>query len=567
MHPDVDELRSKLKEILYDCAVEIRATKAALYLLDSPTKKYELVTEFGFRSAVRQSAGEHDPMVDRCARGRSPFYVNNPGMEPRLSQLLFEASTERLMGVPLFSRGTLVGFIDMRDKAQKQQFDQLDVSKAQNIADRILALFSTKNIWNQRFITMSDANMISLPSAPQPVAPAPQPAIAAVPPASQRPAPAQRPAAPQPFAPPRESNAAKIVAAARSVMPRIMNASPEAIGPAEIAAIIETLRTVLLLPGAVATAFSSTGPSGGLQEVASRGTMTQDALSALQLKMQTWLSKRGEAVSNLRTTLHTPLGLTMQPITPVQLQKVFTAPVAAGNIRGLYLTVAFTEAPERNTHEMLAALLNQMQTAIESSMMRATMQSMRTRIAERLVEPEYSSYPELRRHAANVLEVTAAFSDFLGLTPAEAELVKLTAIVHDCGMRLLDYERLYRKASLSHDELDLLKEHVVVGAAMAEPVLGAEVARAVLCHHERVDGAGYPNALKGEQIPLASRVLQICDVYVAITDPATYQTPESADDALAAIRRGAGGQFDEQLALRFDEMMRGRAQSTKLAGR
>jgi HD domain/GAF domain len=563
LHPDVEELRSKLKEILYDCAVEIRATKAALYLLDTATKKYELVTEFGFRSAVRQSAGENDPMVDRCARGRSPFYVNTAGAEPRLSQLLFEASTERLMGVPIFSRGTLVGFIDMRDKAQKQQFDQLDVSKAQNIADRILGLFATKNIWNQRFITMSDE--ISIPQqpaaspAPPPAAQPAPPVIAAVPPPSRT--------APSQALPQRESNASKIVAAAHALIPRLMSSTAEVIGPAEIAAIVDTLRSVLLLPAAIAAAFSATGTSGGVQEVASRGTLTQDALSALQLKFQTWLSKRGESGANLRTTLRTPLGLTMQPITPVQLQKIFTAPVVAGNIRGLYLTVAFSEPPERNTHEMLAAALNQLQTAIESSMMRTALQTVRTRIAERLVQPEFTSYPELRRHAFNVLEVTTAFADFLGLTPAESELAKLTAIVHDCGMRVLDYERLYRKASLSHEELALLKEHVVVGAAMVEPLLGPEVARAVLGHHERVDGAGYPGELKGEEIPLASRVLQICDVYVAITDPATYQTPESVDDALSAIRRGAGTQFDEHLALRFDEMMRGRAQSTKLAGR
>ena len=540
----MDELRPRLKEILYDCAVEIRATKAALYLLDGPSKKYELVSEFGFRSGVRQTAGSNDPMVDRCARGRSPFYVNNPATEPRLSELLFEASTERLMGVPLFSRGLLVGFIDMRDKAQKQAFDQLDVGKAQTIADRILALFATKNLWNQRSITLSDT--------PLNVAPAPSAAIAvtkSTPPGS---------AAPH----------SKIVADARAATARLAAPLPaDVIGAPEMAAVADTLRSILLLPGAIAVAFSATGESGSAQEVASRGTMTQDALTALQLKMQTWLNKRGDSVGTLRTTLHNPLGLTMQPITAPQLDKVFTAAVTAGNFRGLYLTVAFTGNPERVTHELLAALLNQLQTAIEFSTARARLQTIRTRIAERLVEPEYANFPELRRHAVNVVELAEEFARFLALPEADIETIRLTAIVHDCGMRLLDYEKLYRKRDLSHDELALLREHVVVGAAMVEPLLGPEVARAVLCHHERVDGAGYPNELRGETIPLESRVLQICDVYMAITDPATYQTPEPPEDALAAIRRGAGAQFDSELAMRFDQMMRGRLQSTKLANR
>jgi HD-GYP domain-containing protein (c-di-GMP phosphodiesterase class II) len=189
------------------------------------------------------------------------------------------------------------------------------------------------------------------------------------------------------------------------------------------------------------------------------------------------------------------------------------------------------------------------------------------RIAERLLEPDFMSYPELRRHADAVVDLAEEFARYLALPDADIETIKLTAMVHDCGMRLLDYERLYRKADLSHDELALLREHVVVGAAMVEPLLGPEVARAVLCHHERVDGAGYPNELKGENIPLESRVLQICDVYMAITDPATYQTPEPPEGALAAIRRGAGAQFDSELSMRFDQMMRSRVQSTKLANR
>ena len=100
MHAEVEELRPKLKEILYDCAVDIKATKAALYLFDG-TSKFELVTEYGFRGGTRRSADMNDPMVDRCGRGRTPFYVNGVAAEPRFSELLFESSTDRLLAAPL----------------------------------------------------------------------------------------------------------------------------------------------------------------------------------------------------------------------------------------------------------------------------------------------------------------------------------------------------------------------------------------------------------------------------------------------------------------------------------
>ena len=61
--------------------------------------------------------------------------------------------------------------------------------------------------------------------------------------------------------------------------------------------------------------------------------------------------------------------------------------------------------------------------------------------------------------------------------------------------------------------MGILQEHVQVSAALVEPLLGNEIARAVLCHHERWDGRGYPNGLSGEEIPRLSRIIQICDAY------------------------------------------------------
>ena len=78
------------------------------------------------------------------------------GAEPRLSDMMFETASERLLGVPIFSRGQLVGFIDIRDKQGKQPFEQPDAAKGQSIGERVLSLLTTKNVWNQKFITLAD---------------------------------------------------------------------------------------------------------------------------------------------------------------------------------------------------------------------------------------------------------------------------------------------------------------------------------------------------------------------------------------------------------------------------
>src|SRR3954452_18050606 len=156
VHPEVQELQTKLKEILYDCAVEIRATKAALYLLTNDAR-FELITEYGFRGVIRPITDRTDPVVDRCGRGRTPFFVNGLNSEPRFSHVMFESASDRLLAAPIYFRGTLVGVIDMRDKAGKALFDATDLPKAQKIADRIGEQFVNKNVFGQRFITLSEA--------------------------------------------------------------------------------------------------------------------------------------------------------------------------------------------------------------------------------------------------------------------------------------------------------------------------------------------------------------------------------------------------------------------------
>lgn len=574
MQPEIAELRPKLKEILYDCAVEIRATKAALYLFDG-SEKYELITEYGFRSAVRQVADRTDPVLDRCGRGRNAFYVNGLTAEPRFSELLYESGTERLLAAPVYLRGQLVGVIDMRDKAAKQPFDTNDLPKATHIADRIAELFVNKNVFNLRYITLSEVGNASpvlaganLPiNAPpgnalgSPAAVAAPQVVQPTPTAAARPAPAPAPAPPPKPAEPATRKfvprLATLILEARTQAERIaLPTAPESIGENELNAVRDVLRAMLLIPGVSVVSFSAYGHLGGVQEIAARAALTEEATNFLQSKLNIWLTKRGEAGGFVRTNVTTPLGTPGAPILAAQLPKVFTAPVNAGSMRGLYLTVAFSQNPDRATHELLAAFLAQLKQAIEFSMEQGVIQSMRERIALSLLEPDFTRFPELRRHTDAVVARADGFGRFLALPQDDLDFLHIAAIVHDCGMRLLDYDRLYRKSDLSPDELNILREHPVVSAALVEPLLGNDIARIVLCHHERVDGRGYPNQLHGDDLPMLSRVLQIADAYEAIVAPDGYQNAEPPDAAIATVLRAAGAQFDGELARRFAEFMR-----------
>jgi hypothetical protein len=319
VHREIEDLQVKLKEILYDCVTEIRATKAALYLLDHPANRYELVTEYGFKGSTRTSVEDGDPIVDRCGRGPAPFFVNNLMEEPRYSAILYESMTERLLVAPIYLRKQLVGFVDMRDKAGRADFDAGDSPKAQQLADRIAELFAEKNPFGQKFITISGNEPL-------------QSILTGVYSAA-----AQQQPTPQPF----------------PIPPAIAETKTG------IAVVRDILRTVLFIPGAVVAAYMS--PNG--QAIVARGPVTDDAFNLLESKVRGWLAKRGEIGAPLRKEVQMPLGPGGEPVQEADIKKVFTAPVA----RGLYLSVAFSSEPERAAHELLAGFHRYLQLAIEHS--------------------------------------------------------------------------------------------------------------------------------------------------------------------------------------------------------
>ena len=558
--------------------VEVKATKGALYLYDAPSNRFELITEYGFRGALRSTADMNDPVVDRCGRNRTPFFVNGLTVEPRFSEILYESATERMLVAPIYQRGQLVGFIDMRDKAAKQPFENSDVPKAQRIADRVGELFANKNVFGQRFIQVATTEegegaltgVFSAASAPLPV-PVPPPVPDAAPPLampSTAPAIAARAAAvaspPFGIATPstatgRVTRAAAIVVQARAAVEALLRApAGETLVESDVPVVRDMLRLMLLIPGSVTASFVAVGHLGGFQEITVWSAIADEAVEALQNRIGAWLKKHGENGSVARRNIQS-LGAQGATVTAPLIGKVFTAPIQAASVHGLYLSIAFAADPDRGAHEALAALHRQFQNAIEYAVQRRLHESSRRRSAERLVEPDFMKYQDLKRHTDAVVARVEAFARFLNLSPTEIENARLVAIVHDAGMRFLDYEQLYRKRDLSHDELELLKHHPMVGAALVAPVLGADVARAVLSHHERWDGGGYPNDLRGNAIPLLSRILQICDVYESMVAPDGYQPQKTHEQAMAVINSGAGIQFDRDLAGHFAEMMRDRA--------
>lgn len=152
---------------------------------------------------------------------------------------------------------------------------------------------------------------------------------------------------------------------------------------------------------------------------------------------------------------------------------------------------------------------------------------------------------QTRRHSDTVVELARSTGARMGLDPVELLELELAALLHDVGKLRVPRELLRKPGPLSESEERLMRNHPAWGAELVSGVPGLQaVALIVRHHHERVDGSGYPNRLTGVHIPVASRIMAVCDAYGAMTEARPYREEREPQQALAELRDLAGNQFD-----------------------
>jgi diguanylate cyclase (GGDEF)-like protein/putative nucleotidyltransferase with HDIG domain len=157
------------------------------------------------------------------------------------------------------------------------------------------------------------------------------------------------------------------------------------------------------------------------------------------------------------------------------------------------------------------------------------------------------------RHSERVAEFSARVAQRLGLDAEQVELTRLAGSLHDLGKLAIPEEILQKAGQLTDSERLVLERHPQIGFRMLDSLGVDPVADIVLHHHERWDGAGYPNGLRGEQIPLEARIIFVADAYDAMTSDRKYSPRRSRDAGLSELQRCAGSQFDPTIVAAFAE--------------
>lgn len=175
-----------------------------------------------------------------------------------------------------------------------------------------------------------------------------------------------------------------------------------------------------------------------------------------------------------------------------------------------------------------------------------------TALAKALDEKDfYTCY-----HAEEASYFAMALVSALDLPPQEVEGVRLGAILHDIGKIKIPSEILTKRSSLTPEEYAVIKQHPTIGAQMLEPFHTLKpVARIIKHHHERWDGRGYPDGLRGTAIPLGSRIVSLIDTYHAIVSNRPYRKALGKEEAIRRLRAVSGEQFDPSLVEIFVNLL------------
>ncbi len=159
-----------------------------------------------------------------------------------------------------------------------------------------------------------------------------------------------------------------------------------------------------------------------------------------------------------------------------------------------------------------------------------------------------------RGHSERVSRISVAVGQRLGLDAGELEKLRISALLHDVGKIAVDDAILKKPAALTNEEFEIMKTHPAKGyKIMSQIPAMKDYLPGILMHHEMVNGAGYPQGLIGEQIPMQAKIISVADTFDAITIDRPYQKGMSLEDSLSRIQSFVGSRYDPEIVRALTE--------------
>ncbi len=527
LDPTVEQ---RYREALFSLLEKSKTTRSALYLME-PTGEFRLVTHYGFspRDLPVAQFGKDHPLVEWVNRFRKPFYFNSPAEAESLRGPMEASHTARLIAAPLYDDGRLVGIVEGRDKAGGDLYYSEDARAIGAVVAEILKI--RRSVLGAPEPPQEPTEIAGFFDLPE-KAPAAAPAGAGSP---DLPRPRIRRVGPPPSRP--------------------------ALGQREALLFRGFASTLLLDPDIAGVVFSLWSEPEAEFYVASRRPISAAARESVLESAQDVFSRLfpgRPAPAEKRFNVDYPHGRSEPDLPPGEIRALQTSALVSEEGRAILFSLIFTSEPDAARGAAIREIHLLVRRSVSETREAARYRDAYRGLIRRLLDPGLKKYSALVTHSLSVARIARRFAGFLRLPEATIEQITVAAMLHDVGLRELSYDRLSEKRPLTEAEYRLARDHPSVGAMLlAEIEFPYPVIPLVLHHHERYDGSGYPEQLRGEQIPFGARLIHIVEAFDAMTAPASYRPTISRDEAVETIESKGGTQFDPNLAAKFRDFVAG----------
>jgi len=550
----------RFSQILYRCFEEIGSGKAALYMRGSEVVPFYLISNYGWprTSIPPEELSLEDPLVVWAGRQRRSFVVNQSGPVAELAKFSLETEALRFLITPFFDRGEWVGLLIQKDRTRGLPYDlEGDEGRTLVICQEVIE-------------TMRDARVVRsvspLPMAENRVAlevPVP-PSSAMV--AADAPAQAMSSELLEGFQPGTGEDRSFAPVVGASVLPD---------APADIAlAMHRSNRPGVFMPEQrtffweAAKLLCNLVPMGAVALWMDEPEEARPILAYSQQPLSPDLKQQVLA----HFTYHVPNA--SEPDLRILTKVEFLENEPLTGIFQTYLPVVLTA--EDDEQDLLLLFRNEdrpfteeEQTSIQMVCRLVGFHLQEIRLHERyhraflsvshkLLASTEGGAPMLQDHSRATAKLAQDFAVHLELSAVDVEAICIASILHDVGTFLLD-PNLLTKTGPTDEEMGRIRTHPMLASTFLQDFrFPFDVLGIIRHHHERWDGKGYPDGLRGELIPLGSRIINLIEAFEVMSEGSAFRGPRPASEILSELRRGAGGQFDPMLTVEFLDFLQAR---------
>jgi putative nucleotidyltransferase with HDIG domain len=201
---------------------------------------------------------------------------------------------------------------------------------------------------------------------------------------------------------------------------------------------------------------------------------------------------------------------------------------------------------------LFTSLADQVAIALDNARLYQELEEMFFQTAESLADAIEKRDPYTGGHTRRVTLYSLAIARYLQLNPLEKKWLKIASVLHDIGKIGIEDQILRKPDRLSPEEFKAIKHHSDIGAEIIEHIRQLrEIIPGVKYHHEQINGRGYPEGLKGQEIPILAKIVAVADTFDAMTTDRPYRKAKGKEVAIKELRRCTGTQFDKEVVEAF----------------